>query len=276
MKLDIDLASWKYTLYNSYNQGAKGPTWNSIVQQMPHLEKLICLASGFLKPLEESTFHVGDSPQQVNHYDCGIIAISNTLTLLKGREPTSASEIDTNTLLWKYANLVLKYLQSLPSARGSNLSHAESAIPPGLTVESQATDTVDLEAIAAPPSSKISMVSRAEENPDEIASAIGANEFSQSEPPRLSQRVRKTIERYTSAPRQLSSRPQQSLVGLSHRQKVCFAELQGALSPETVSLLLELVLKRNKDDYPVPPANSRISVIPHDIWDGNMTDRRNS
>ncbi len=97
VKLDIDLTSWKHTLYNSYNQGAKGPAWNSIVQQMPHLEKLIRIASGLVTPLKESTFHLG------------VIAISNLLTLLGGREPTSGLDTDSNALRLKYANLVLKY-----------------------------------------------------------------------------------------------------------------------------------------------------------------------
>lgn len=107
-----------------------------------------------------------------------------------------------------------------------------------------------------------------EEVPQKIASVADGVQDWQLEPSRQSQRVRKTVERYASE--QFPSRLQRSLMGLSHRQRVCFEELQGALTPETVSLLLDLFMKRNKDEYPVPLANSRISIIPHDIWDGIM------
>ncbi len=75
--------------------------------------------------------------------------------------------------------------------------------------------------------------------------------------------MRNMTERYKS-PRP-PSHLEQTIDGLSRREKFYFAELQGTLSPETISSLLELFLKRNKDDYPASPANNRISVIPHDI-----------
>ena len=110
-----------------------------------------------------------------------------------------------------------------------------------------------------------------DETSDMIDSATNACLAPQSDLPRVSQRMRKTTERYKSwwNPRLLSCL-EQTIDGLSRRQKFHFAELQGAMSPETISLLGSF-LKRNKDDYPVPPTNSRISIIPHDIWDGNMT-----
>jgi hypothetical protein len=185
-----------------------------MVQQMPLLEPLICLASKIPKPLEASTFHLGDSPQQVNPHDCGVIATSNILTILGGGEPTSTSGVDANTLRLEYASLILKRLQRLPNIRDRNLSDVKFAIPPGPRIESYATDTVRFEANSALPPANMS-----EEIPQEVASAADSVQDWQSEPPRQSQRVRKTVERYESASEQVPSRLQ-SPIGLSHRQKV--------------------------------------------------------
>jgi hypothetical protein len=91
----------------------------------------------------------------------------------------------------------------------------------------------------------------------------------------LSQRMRKTTERYQSP---WNTRPRtllmQTVDGLSRREECFFDKLKRALSPETVSVLLESFLKRNNDDYPVPPAESRISVVPQILWGGKMTHSR--
>ena len=108
--VDLKYDVWTYTLYNSFFQGEKGPTWKACQEQFPLLEQLISRASGFPKP-ETREIVAATSAQQDNPYDCGPIALYNAIELLDGWKPKS--EIDTEYLRLRYLMLILAALYVL-------------------------------------------------------------------------------------------------------------------------------------------------------------------
>lgn len=110
--VEVNLANdvWTYTLYNSFFQGEKGPTWRACQKQFPLLEQLICHASGFPEP-DTREIVAATSAQQDNTYDCGPIAIYNALELLEGRRPRT--EVDAEELRLRYLMRILNGLYLL-------------------------------------------------------------------------------------------------------------------------------------------------------------------
>ena len=103
VEVDLDDYVWTYTLYNSFAQGERGPTWKACQEQFPLLEKLICRASGFAEPATREIV-TAVSAQQDNPYDCGPIAVYNAIELLEGRKP--CIDVDPEELRLRYLMLI--------------------------------------------------------------------------------------------------------------------------------------------------------------------------
>lgn len=278
VKLDINQNGWVYMLYNSAGQRRKGPSWSSLKKQMPLLEQLIRLASGFPEPTLPSTFRLGKSPQQADCYDYGIISISNAITLLDHREPDP--DLNVNNLRLGYAQRILEYFRRLRGAVANSLPRSTGTTFSMLSFESQAAEILDFSASAPLSPFKSSAVSTPEAISRDVVSAACATTDPLAELPRRSRRIQETIEKKATAstatvedvpvPDKASTRHQQFPTRLSRAVKIYLEKIQESLDPETLLSSLESALTYNKNTHHPPLKDGQISLLPHDSWDDVM------